>query len=76
MAKVNWNCIKSDRSPRGQAYLMSGEYQALEWLLAYSEGRASCEPIDLVKATIREIAAGTGDPRTLADYAATILRYA
>ena len=71
--RVRFDLIEAD--PEMSDYRKGGEYRALLWLKAYSERRASAEPLELLAASIR--ASSTfGDRNYNAAFMETILRYA
>ena len=56
-----------------KAYGETGEYKALAWLNAYVEGRASAEPMELIRGMLRTSPGGINDEdRT---YILTILQW-
>lgn len=66
--------IKSINFPGFLAnYGNTGEYKALKWLQAYVEGRASAEPLQLVKGILRTSPGGIDDDKRL--YILTILQW-
>ena len=64
---VNWAVCRKNSD-----YVRSGEFQALQWLKAYSENLAAAEPYELLEAILTH---GGGLDSHDKDMAATILRY-
>ncbi len=73
VAGIDFDMLGSD--PGLVSYRAGGEYQALLWLKAYVEERASVEPKQLVDSMLSAIVSGVDDPVFYALYAATILRF-
>jgi len=46
---INWKYIEEYGA---EYYKQSGEYQALKWLKSYVEGRAGCEPKELINSIL------------------------
>ena len=76
LKSIRWDLLEDD--PSMVDYRKGGEYSALRWLKAYSEKRASAEPLELVASTVRAIRTRNTIKEAKDDslYIETLLRYA